>query len=109
MPTAKTHGLNVSLSTIATLVAIIPAFWFVGKPAIVESMASEIEEVAEQKQAPMKNAFKVLLQAEITSLRKEIAKLETHQGDEDWAEDDAEYLAELEMELEALKEAKAEL
>ncbi len=110
----KAHGINVSLSTVATIVALVPAFWFIGKPILVAqistAMAAEFEDVIETKQAPVENAFRVLLQTEITKLRKEIAALRYRQRNgEDWDELDAEYLAELEIELEALQQAYEEL
>jgi hypothetical protein len=109
----REHGINVSLSTVLSIGALVPRFWFVAKPILVAqistAMASEFEEAIEAKQQPVQDAFKVLLRTEITKLRKEIAKLRTHEGDEDWTENDAEYLAELRIELEALQEAYAEL
>ena len=109
----KEHGLNVSLSTVATIAALVPMFWFIAKPILIgqisSAMASEIEDAIEEKQAPVENAFKALLRSEITKLRKEIAKLRTHEHDENWSEDDAEYLAELTIELEALRDAYDEL
>ena len=109
----KEHGLNVSLSTVATIAALVPMFWFIAKPILISqistAMADEFEETIESKQAPVENAFKALLRSEITKLRKEIARLRTHEGGDDWTEDDAEYLAELMIELEALREAYDEL
>lgn len=113
MDTIKQHGFNVSLSTVATIVALVPAFWFIGKPILVSqistALASEFEETIDRKQAPVEAAFKALLRSEITELRKEIARLRTHENSDDWTEDDAEYLAELRIELEALQEAYGEL
>jgi uncharacterized protein YlxW (UPF0749 family) len=109
----KEHGLNVSLSTVATIAALVPMFWFIAKPILISqistAMADEFENTIDEKQEPVQNAFKVLLLSEITKLRKEIAKLRTHEGDDDWTEDDAEYLAELTIELEALRDAYNEL
>lgn len=113
MDTAKAHGLNISLSTVATIAALVPMFWFVAKPILIAqistALASEFEETIDTKTEGVTNAFKALLRSEITALRKEIAKLQTHQNDADWTEDDAEYLTELRIELEALQEAYDEL
>ena len=113
MTDLKDRTIHVSISTILTLIPVVTAVWFVGKPILVsqisDAMGAEFEETIEEKTAPVENAFKALLRSEITKLRKEIAKLRTHEGDEDWTEDDAEYLAELRIELEALQEAYNEL
>jgi hypothetical protein len=110
----KQHGFQVSVSTVMTLAAVVPVLWFIGKPLLIEqistAMASEFNDAIDEKQAPVQNAFKVLLQTEITKLRKEIAAMKYRQRNgEDWDGADAEYLAELEIELEALQEAYAEL
>lgn len=109
----KEHGINVSVSTVLTMASVVPVLWFIGKPILVEqistAMADEFEQTIDRKQAPVQSAFKVLLRSEITKLRKEIARLRTHEGDPDWDEDDAAYLAELKIELEALQEAYQEL
>lgn len=107
------HGINATLSTVMTMAAVVPVLWFIGKPLLIEqisvAMATEFEETIEEKTQGVENAFKALLRSEITALRKEIAKLKTHEGDDDWTEDDAEYLTELKIELEALQEAYDEL
>ena len=113
MTDLKEHGVTISISTVAALIPIMTILWFVGKPLLVSqistALADEFEETIDEKQMPVQSAFKALLRSEITKLRKEIAALETHEHDDDWDEDDAEYLAELEIELEALQEAWAEL
>lgn len=109
MSDLKQHGINISISTIATLIPVLGFLWLFIQPALVDAVASDLDEVIEAKQAPVQSAFKALLSSEIAKLRKEIARLEHYQNDPNWNEDDAEYLAELKIELDALKEAYQEL
>jgi hypothetical protein len=113
MSELKKHGINISLSTVATLVPVLTVVWFIVQPALISSVstavAADLDEQITNKQAPVQSAFKVLLKTEIAKLRKEIARLEHYKDDSGWTEDDAEYLAELKIELDALKEAYQEL
>ena len=73
-------------------------------------MAGEIQEEVKEGIAPIGDAFSVLLQLEVSHLRKEIAALEFRQRQGDnWTADDAETLIELELELEAMTQALASL
>ena len=57
--------------------------------------------------APINGAFVALLQRDINATKREIAALKFRQRrDEEWGPDDAEYLADKEIELDALSEAK---
>ena len=105
----KQHGINVSLSTVATLIPVLAFLWLFIQPALVDAVADDLDEMIVAKQAPVQSAFKTLLRSEINALKKEIARLEIHEGDEDWTEEDAELLTELEIELEAMQEAYDEL
>jgi len=107
---SKTFGLH----TLVTWVALIPVLWFIGKPLMVatvsEAMAADVKEIVVEQNAPIKSAFTVLLTRDINSLRKEIAALRFRQrNDENWEAIDATYLEDLQIELEALKEAREEL
>jgi len=107
---AREFSLNAIISTVASLAVVTPILWYVGKPLISEALAEDFKQVAQQQAQPIKSAFSVLLTRDINSLRKEIAALKFRQRQaEDWTEDDAEYLADLEIELEALQEAKEQL
>lgn len=109
MSSLKQHGINISLSTVATLIPVLAFLWLFIQPALVDAVADDLDAMIETKQAPVQTAFKTLLRAEINDLKKQIARLEVHSGDEDWTEEDAEFLAELRIELEAMQEAYAEL
>ena len=59
---------------------------------------------------PINDAFVALLQRDINATKKDIAALKFRQRqDEDWTVDDAEYLADLDIQLAALEEAKKAL
>jgi hypothetical protein len=107
---AREISISTIFSTIASLAVVTPVLWYLGKPLISEALAEDFKDIAQQQAAPIKSAFSVLLTRDINSLRKEIAALKFRQRqDTDWTADDAEYLADLEIELEALKEAKEKL
>lgn len=107
---AREISVSTIFSTVASLAVVIPVLWYVGKPLLSEALAEDFKDIAQQQAQPIKSAFSVLLTRDINSLRKEIAALKFRQRqDDDWTADDAEYLADLEIELEALKEAKEKL
>jgi hypothetical protein len=107
---AREISVSTIFSTVASLAVVIPVLWYVGKPLLSEAMAEDFKDIAQQQAQPIKSAFSVLLTRDINSLRKEIAALKFRQRQvTDWTEDDAEYLADLEIELEALREAKEKL
>lgn len=107
---ARELSLSTVFSTVTTLAVVIPVLWYVGKPLLSEALADDFKDIAQQQAQPIKSAFSVLLTRDINSLRKEIAALKFRQrAATDWTEDDAEYLADLEIELEALQDAKEEL
>jgi hypothetical protein len=107
---AREVSISTIFSTVASLAVVIPVLWYVGKPLISSALAEDFKEIAQQQAQPIKSAFSVLLTRDINSLRKEIAALKFRQRqDTDWTSDDAEYLTDLEIELEALKEAKEQL
>jgi len=115
MSALKEHGINVSLSTVATLIPVLAAVWFVIRPALVESVsdavAEDVQDQIEDQAEPLQNAFKIILKKDIDRLKKSIALLEfreSHQPDS-WLAEHAEVLAENKIELEALSAAYAEL
>jgi hypothetical protein len=108
---SKDFSLHTLASTVGSLAVLVPVLWFIGKPLIADALAEEFKETVQQELSPLEGSFKVLLDRDISALRKEIAQMRFRQraGGDQWTRDDAEYLAELEIELEALKEARAEL
>lgn len=110
MRVTKQQGLDISLSTLATLFVVIPSMWFLVKPLIATSLASDIQETVATQVQPISNAFVALLVRDINTTKREIAALEYRERRaEDWTAEDATYLADKEIELSALEEAKAAL
>ena len=110
----KEAGIRIGVNQIVTYAGLVPIFWFVLQPIIVDALAEEMQQSIEQTVSrqvePINDAFVALLQRDINSTKKEIAALRFRQRqDEDWTVDDAEYLADLEIQLAALEEAKAAL
>jgi hypothetical protein len=108
--TAKEQGIRIGINQLVTYVTLIPIFWFILQPLILNSMAEDIKAIVAEEAEPINNAFVALLQRDINATRKEIAALEFRQRNDDtWDEEDALYLADLEIELAALEEAKSAL
>jgi hypothetical protein len=110
-PTAKEAGIRIGVNQLVTYLTLIPIFWFILQPLIITALAEDIKEIVAQQTEPINNAFVALLQRDINATRKEMAALRFRQRDDDtdWTEDDAEYLADLEIQLDALEEAKSAL
>ena len=107
----STRGKEISLSTLAStvssLVVLVPVLWFIGKPLISEALAEDIKDVVKQEGQPIRAAFVVLLDRDINNLKRQIAALRFKQSQgEEWTADDARLLADLQIELDALEEAK---
>lgn len=110
MSTAKEQGIRIGINQLVTYLTLIPIFWFVLQPLILNSMAEDIKSIVAEEAEPINNAFVALLQRDINATRKEIAALEFRERtDDEWMEEDALYLADLEIELAALEEAKSAL
>ncbi len=110
----KEAGIRIGVNQIITYAGLVPIFWFIIQPVLVDALAEEMQESIKQtvatEVAPINNAFVALLQRDINATRKEIAALEFRQRqDEDWTVEDAEYLADMEIQVDALEEAKAAL
>lgn len=110
-PTVKEAGIRIGVNQLVTYVTLIPIFWFIIQPLIISALAEDIKEIVAQQTEPINNAFVALLQRDINSTRKEIAAMRFQQRSDEveWTQDDAEYLADLEIQLDALEEAKAAL
>lgn len=110
----KEAGIRIGVNQIVTYAGLVPIFWFILQPIIVDALAEEMQQSIEQTVAkqvdPINDAFVALLQRDINATKKEIAALRFRQrNDEDWTVEDAEYLADLEIQLAALEEAKEAL
>jgi hypothetical protein len=106
---------RIGVNQIITYAGLVPIFWFIIQPILVDALAEEMQETIKQTVAsqvdPINTAFVALLQRDINSTRKEIAgeRFRQRQDDGEWTAEDAEYLADLEIQLDALEEAKAAL
>ncbi len=107
---SKEMTISSVVSTVSSLIVLLPATWFVVKPFIADSLAEDIKQVVQEESEPIKGAFTILLDLDINNTRREIAALEfrQRQGD-DWTAEDAQDLAELKIELDALQAAREEL
>ncbi len=111
--TVKERGIRIGMNQLVTYAILIPVFWFIIQPLLINAMAEDIKEIVTQQTAPINNAFVALLQRDINATRKEMAALRFLQRSDDdndeWTQDDEEYLVDLEIQLDALEEAKAAL
>jgi len=108
----KERGIRIGINQIVTYAGLVPIFWFIIQPILVDALAEEMQESIKQtvatEVAPINKAFVALLQRDINATRKDIASLKFRQrSDADaWSSEDASYLADLEIQLDALEEAK---
>jgi len=109
--TVKERGIRIGINQLVTYATLLPIFWFVLQPLLVDAMAEDIKEIVAQQIEPINNGFVVLIQRDINATRRDIAALKFQQrtDNEDWTQDDALYLADLEIQLAALEEAKEAL
>jgi len=110
MKVTKEQGLHITLAGIVAFLPLLPIMWFIGKPVISTALAEDIKSAAQEQAQPIKNAFVALLVRDINATRKDIAGLKFRQRQADnWTAEDAAYLADLEIQLDALEEAKVAL
>ncbi len=110
----KERGIRIGINQIITYAGLVPIFWFIIQPILVSALAEEMQESIKQtvatEVAPINNAFVALLQRDINATRKDIAALKFRERQAvDWTAEDAAYLADLDIQLDALEEAKAAL
>lgn len=110
----KERGIRLGINQIVTYAGLVPIFWFIIQPVLVNALAEEMQESIKQtvaaEVAPISSAFVALLQRDINATKKDIAALEFRERQAtDWTSEDAAYLADLEIQLDALEEAKAAL
>ena len=106
---AKEISMSTLFSTVTSLAVVLPVLWYVGRPLISESLAEDFKTIAQEQAQPLKSAFSVLLTRDINYLRKQITAMEFQRDNppaDDWTAEDAEYLTELDIELEALNAAR---
>ncbi len=110
MKVTKEQGLHITLAGMIAFLPLLPIMWFIGKPIISTALAGDIQQAVQQQAQPIKNAFVALLVRDINKIKKEMAGLRFRQRQgTDWTVEDAEYLADLEIEVAALQEAKVAL
>ncbi len=108
----KERGIRIGINQIITYAGLVPIFWFIIQPVLVDALAEEMQESIKQtvatEVAPINKAFVALLQRDINATRKDIAALKFRERNEatEWTAEDASYLADLEIQLDALEEAK---
>jgi len=111
----KERGIRIGINQIVTYATLVPIFWFIAQPIIVDALAEDIKSVVQTEVSnevtPINNAFVALLQRDINRTKREIADLEYDRDNdgENWTRADAEELADKEIELDALEEAKEAL
>ena len=107
---------RIGVNQIITYAGLVPIFWFIIQPVLIDALAEEMQETIKQtvstEVAPINNAFVALLQRDINATRKEMAALRFRRDNppvDDWTAEDASYLADLEIQIDALEEAKSAL
>lgn len=108
----KERGIRIGVNQLVTYAILIPVFWFVLQPLLLNAMAEDIKGIVTEQTAPINNAFVALLQRDINATRKELAALKFRRDNppaDDWTAEDASYLADLEIAMDALVEAKTAL
>ncbi len=114
MATVKERGIRIGINQIVTYATLVPIFWFVVQPVLVNALAEEMQGTIKQtvaaEVAPISLAFVALLQRDINATKKDIAALKFRERQAvDWTAEDAAYLVDLDIQLDALEEAKAAL
>lgn len=111
MTDIKDKGIEISLSTVGTLVPVIAVLWFIIQPMMLRdlsvAMADDLKEQMEEHAAPMESAFKILLLSDINATKRSIAALEFSREDnpDAWTAERAQILVDNEIALLALQEA----
>ena len=108
----KEAGIRIGVNQLVTYATLVPIFWFILQPLVMDAMAEDIKVIVAEQTAPINNAFVALLQRDINATRKEMAALRFRRDNppvDDWSAEDASYLADLEIQMDALEEAKSAL
>jgi hypothetical protein len=115
MTDLKNKTIEVSISSVASLIPVLVIVWFVIQPIMLKdlstAMAQDVEQKIEDKLEPVQGAFKILLLSNINKLKRSIASLEhsRSQNPEAWTDDRNRILVDNKIELVALQEAYSEL
>lgn len=103
----KNHGIS---SLVLTWLPLIPIFFFIAKPLIVDALAEDLTSSVQQQVAPIKGAFITLIDREIRDLTFQVSKMEfAKENDEEWNAFNEQELTNLKLALAEAKEAKEEL
>lgn len=110
----KEHGYRMSLTVLISYLPLIPIFWFLVKPVLINAVsvavADDIHTEVKSQVAPLNQAFIALTRRNISETRKDIARQEFRKSnDPNWTVRDAEILVELREDLEAQREALSAL
>ena len=115
MTTAKEHGINISLSTVGTLIPVLAIIWLIVKPALLvsisEAVADDMQTMIVAQTAPLQGAFKTIIKSDIEKLKRAISRLEYKErhNPSQWTPEDADALTDLKIELQDLQGAYASL
>lgn len=111
----KRRGVNISISSLVTVLPILGVVWFLIEPRVVIAVTTLVKadvsvQVSDQIK-PLNAAFKAIIQNDIDRTRRQIAELKNIRQfhPEDWTDKDSSELAQLEIELDNLKLAIKEL
>lgn len=114
MTTKKEQTFSISASVAVSWITLGLFAWLFAEPMLVASVSSaladDIKQTVDKSVAPITGAFIALLVRDINATKREIATLEFRKLREStWTTEDAVYLADKEIELGALLEAKGAL
>lgn len=108
----KERGIRIGINQIVTYATLVPIFWFVAQPLIVNALAEDIKQTVQTEVAPLNSAFVALLRSNIANTRRKIAQLEFRRDNppaNDWSSLDAEELVNLKIDLSSSQAAVAAL
>lgn len=106
-PLTKEQGVNISLSFVTSLCGVLGVLWLFIRPVLMAdisvALAQDIRKNVQREVAPLAAGFVVIIQSNITRLRKDIAQLERvrNADPQGWGEQQANELVDKQRELEA--------
>ena len=116
MTFVKEHGINISFATVASMIPVFAMTWFLIKPAVVKAVGDELQDQVQQSVAkevrPISRALSVILENNADNLVRLIATMEFRRDfppKDDWTNEDAQELAQLELDLASAKKASSAL
>ena len=107
----KEQGINISLSTVVSLITVGAAFWLFAKPLISTAVAAELkDEIQKQVRTevkPLSSAFTIILQNSITDTRRQVTALQYKRRTmpDMWTLEDEQMLSDLEAQLDSNQKA----